>query len=240
MLFPLLTPAAPHTPKDQACYVPFAHRIDNNYACAYIVNTPDTNTGTRTSELDVRNACKDRQIQGLLRVVRCNDNLITATFDTISNARHAENDSGISLPSAAGSTSSAVIVKARYHLPHPPKIFSLDATSLDIDHDTVALCVSRALRGGEHLARYELLRQETRGAYDDRICYILRFDGTSRAPGVQQFHLPFDSESGHEKVSVVFRPANIQACCAFCGDLCQQSTMSSTCPFASVVGAQKG
>jgi len=127
-----------------------------------------------------------------------------------------------------------------YHLPHPPKIFSLDATSLDIDHDTVSQCVRQALRGGEHPARYVLLRQGTRGEQDDRIRYILRFDSTSRPPGVQQFHMPFHSKSGHERISAVFRPENIQACCAFCGDLCQQSTISSTCPFASVIGAQGG
>lgn len=195
---------------------------------------------THTSELDIHKACKDRQLQDLLRIVRCNDNFITATFDKISIARHAEIGGGISLSSGAGPTSSAVFVKAVYHLPHPPKIFSLDATSLDIDHDTVPQCVNRALRGREHPARYELLRQETRGEHDDRVRYILRFDGTSRPPGVQQFHIPFRSESGHEGISAVFRPENIQACCAFGGDLCQQSTISSTCLFTSVIGAQWG
>lgn len=219
--------------------MPFAYRVDSNHACVYVVNTPDTNTGARTSEHDIRSACQERQIQGLLDVTRCNNNIVTATFDTMSNARQAWSDVGIALPSAVTPTSSAVIVKAMYHLPRPPKIFSLDATTLDIDHDTVSLCVARALRRGEHSARYELLRQETWGVHDDRIRYILRFDGKSRAPGVQQFHMPFDSESGNEKISVVFKPENIQACCAFCGDVCQQSTMSSTCPFTSVIGVQE-
>lgn len=205
----------------------------------YVVNTPDTNTGARTSEHDIRSACQERQIQGLLHVTRCSENVFTAIFDTMSNARHAWNDVGISLPSIVTPTASAVIVKAMHHLPRPPKIFSLDATLLDVDHDTVSLYVSRALHGGQHSARYELLRQETWGVNDDRIRYILRFDGTSRAPGLQQFHMAFDSESGDEKTSVVFRPENIQACCAFCGDVCQQSTMSSTCPFTSVISVQE-
>lgn len=239
-LFPFLTPATAHTPKHQPCYVPFAYRLDHNHACVYVVNTPDTNTGARISEHDVRRACQERPIQGLLHVTQCNGNVITAIFDTMSSARQAWNDGGISIPSAVTPTSSAVIVRAMYHLPHPPKIFSLDATTLDIDHDTVSLCVSRALRGGQHSARYELLRQETWGEHDDRIRYILRFDGTSRAPGIQQFHMPFDAEMGHEKISVVFRPENIQACCAFCSDVCQQSTTSSTCPFTNVIGTQDG
>lgn len=175
-----------------------------------------------------------------MHVVRCNDNVFTAVFDSLSNARLAWNNVGISLPSVVTPTPSAVIVKATYHLPRPPKIFSLDATSLDIHHETASPCVSRALRGGQYSAHYELLRQETTRVDDDRMRYILRFDGTRRAPGVQQFHIPFDAEDGIEKISVVFRPENIQACCAFCGDLCQQSTMSSTCPFTSVVEGQQG
>ena len=57
---------------------------------------------THTSELDIHKACKDRQLQDLLRIVRCNDNFITATFDKISIARHAEIGGGISLSSGAG------------------------------------------------------------------------------------------------------------------------------------------
>lgn len=239
-LFPLLTLATSYTPKHQPCYVPFAYRVDVNHACVYVVNTPDTNTGGRISELDIREACQKRQVRGLLHVVRCNDNVFTAVFNSLSNARQAWTDVGISLPSVVTPTSSAVIVKATYHLPRPPKIFSLDATSLDINHDTASMCVSRALCGGQYPAHYELLRQEVTGVDDDRMRYILRFDGTRRAPGVQQFHIPLDHKDGREKISVVFRPENIQACCAFCGGLCQQSTMSSTCPFTSVIGGQQG
>lgn len=57
-LFPLLALATSHTPEHQACYMPFAYRVDINHACVYVVNTPGTNTSGWITELDIREACQ--------------------------------------------------------------------------------------------------------------------------------------------------------------------------------------
>lgn len=243
--FPYLTHATSLTPRDQPCYVPFASRGEKqNRACLFVINTPDTNTGMLTTEGDVRTACQQRQLQGLVDVMGCNNNIVSATFATYGDALTARNWISIVLPSTA--VKGTVESRAEFHMSRPPKIFVCDAYSLDIEHDTVANCVFQALRGlkapdtrAEVSVPYKLLRQETRDLNDDRMKYFLRFDDEFRAPRVQRFYIPFDAESGGGKVWGIFRPADRGAVCILCGAACQLER-NSTCPFTTVIGTQDG
>lgn len=246
-LFPYLTQATSLTPSDQPCFVPFVSRgIDKNRACLFVINTPDTNTGTLTTDVDVRTACERLNISGFVEAAGCNNNIVSATFTSYEKAREARNWVSIVLPGTAGKE--AVTVKAEFHLSRAPKFFSCDAFSLDIEHDTVAHCVSQALRGRIPMdarvktplsAPYKLLRQETQDPHDDRMRYLLRFDDASRPPGVERFYIPFDAESGGGKIWAVFRPDNRQGGCVFCGAVCQLGR-NSTCHFTNVIGSQDG
>lgn len=174
------------TTLEQPCYVPFASRIDESPACLYIVNTPDTNTGASTTEADVVTACRKREIPGLLSVARCNNNIYTATFDSPSAALMARSSIGISLPCAAPGCGS-VTISAGFHFTWAPRVFSCDVGALDLDHDAVSKCITRALRGRDETAFYELLQQETSEPYDDRMRYLIRFKKGTRAPWCSNF-----------------------------------------------------
>jgi hypothetical protein len=244
-LFPFLTQATSLTPNDQPCYVSFAsHAAEKNRACLLVVNTPDTNTGTLTTEVDVRTACGQCQLLGLVEVTGCNNNVVTATFKTYNQAKRVRSSGGITLPSTRPSTAESVTVQAGFHLSWAPKLFICDVSSLEIDHDTVSECVMRALRGRKALntriessARCELLLQETPDPHDERMRYILRFGVDARAPRVQQFNIPLDNENRDGKIWGIFKPENTQGECSFCGAICQLGR-SSTCHYTRVIGRQ--
>ena len=219
--------------------MPFASRVNEYPACLYIVNTPDTNTGTATTEADLLAAFHQREFPGLIRVTRCNNNVFTATFKTPSTALMARNSPGLSLPSTTTSGSGSVSISAGFHFSWGPRVFSCDVAMLDIDHDTVVACVTRALRGPHPSAFYQLLQQETPELYDDRMRYILRFKKTASAPWVQQFHIPLELENGSGKVWAVFRPENLHGSCQFCAATCQLSTRSS-CRFTRILAVRGG
>ena len=235
--FPFLTQATSLTPIDQPCYVPFASREDKSPACLYIVNTPDTNTGTATTEADVLAAFQQREIPGLISVSRCNSNVFTATFSTPRTAFMARNSAGLSLPSTIIPELGFVRISAGFHFSWGPRVFSCDVTMFDINQNTVVASVTKALRSPDPSAFYELLQQESPELYDDRMRYVLRFQKQSRAPWVQQFHIPLELDNGRGKIWAIFRPENLHGVCQFCGATCQLGSRSS-CRFTRVIAVQ--
>jgi len=213
--------------------------VDENPACLYIVNTPDTNTGTPTTEADVLTAFRQREFPGLISVSRCNSNVFTATFSTPSTALMARNSPGLSLPSTVTPGPGSVCIGTGFHFSWGPRVFSCDVAALDVNHDTVVACVTKALRGPDQSAYYELLQQETSELYDERMRYILRFKKSAHAPWVQQFHIPLELDQGGGKVWAIFRPENLHVECLFCGTTCQLGSRSS-CRFTRVIAVRGG
>jgi len=235
MVFPCLSHATSITPREKACYVPFAPRRGKEPSRLFIVNTPDVPTRNNITKKELQKACS---ASGLPRAHLRHRNAITVSFPNKFEAASVQHSVSVTLPSVNGQT---VDVKASYHGPHPSRVFSCDARYLDINHASVGDCVLRALRGsvGGPRAPFELLRQKTSDLKDDRRRYLLRFDFAFRppcTPWIQCFYVPLD-HSGNKRAKVwgVFVPEDVLGPCPFCGERCQRSPINR-CPFTKIVG----
>jgi hypothetical protein len=216
--------------------VQFTPRSGKNPSLSYVFNTPDVQTKMRLSDRDVQlafNAFRDFKVQ------RFNKNLLTVSFADKAAFESAAKQWWIRLPSPSGQS---VIIFPSTHGLYPSRVFSCDE-DLPIKHPTVASSVMRAFRGSAAgpRASFELLQQETKLPQTHRTRYLIRFRFGVRppcSPWMQSIYIPVQNVRGTGKFWMVFKPEDVSVACPFCGKECQQG--AGSCPFAEVIGRQRG
>lgn len=221
----------------QACFVPYTNqgRRSGHRTLVIILNTPDTYTGSETTQYDVRKAFASASagLEGFVGVIRSSYNVFFVFFSKGRFGMMALN-APITVPSSVHA-SNKLTVRLEFLPSHGPRVFVCDNLLQITDFEAVYEGICNALRGRPGAPVFSLLQLwSPRGTRSSVL--VLRFASNFLDPCMQRLCFPIASKVDGEIHWAVFYPYVQHRPCAFCQRDCQRGAQC-TCRYATVVGS---